>query len=137
MSVSVVKQYSVFLTNEPGALSQFAGLLAREQISIIASAQGVRYDASILRLAVRYEDELSHILTQAGFTSIKTDAICVEAADHVGLLRDIGRVLGEQKINITNIYGAVTSDGKSRWILTVTDLTKALNLLESSGLFEE
>ena len=135
MSISVVKQYSVFLVNEPGSLKNFSELLVREKINIIALSQGARYDASILRLAVKREDELSHALTKAGFTSVKTDALCIDVKDYLGLAHDIGSVLCENGINISSIYGSVTDEGKTRWIVVVNDITKALNALEKSGLF--
>ena len=89
-----------------------------------------------MRLTVPYDREISHALTKAGFTSVKTDAICIDAPDRVGLARDIGAVLFEQGINITTIYGAAGQGNTSRWIVVVNDITKALNALEASGLFE-
>lgn len=136
MAISVIKQYSVFLINEPGALKNFADLFVSEKVNIIAISQDVRYDAAVVRIAVRYNDEISHALTKAGFTSVKTDAICIDAQDRVGLGRDIGAVLCQQGINITTIYGAAAADGASRWVVVVSDITKALNALEASGLFE-
>jgi hypothetical protein len=136
MPVSIVKQYSVFLVNEPGSLKNFAELLVRENISMIALSQGVRYDAAVFRLAVQYDKELSHALTKAGFTSVKTDALCIDAPDRVGLARDIGAVLFSKNINITAIYGAAVVDGQSRWIVVVNDISKALTALNESGLFK-
>ncbi|MGN0024369.1 MAG: hypothetical protein ACI351_02930 [Candidatus Avelusimicrobium sp.] len=136
MSIGVVKQYSVFLINEPGALKKFAEFFVRENVGLIAISQDVRYDAAVLRLAIPYDREISHALTKAGFTSVKTDAICIDAPDRVGLARDIGAVLFEQGINITTIYGAAGQGNTSRWIVVVNDITKALNALEASGLFE-
>lgn len=136
MSISVVKQYSVFLINEPGALKNFAELFVREDVGLIAISQDVRYDAAVVRLAVPADKEISHALTKAGFTSVKTDAICIDAPDRVGLARDIGAVLFEQGINITSIYGAAGHGRTSRWIVVVNDITKALNALEASQLFE-
>lgn len=135
MAISVIKQYSVFLINEPGALMNFADLFVRENVNIIAISQDVRYDAAVVRIAVKYNEEISHALTKAGFTSVKTDAICVDAPDRIGLARDIGAVLFEKGINITTIYGAAKENGTSRWIVVVNDITKALSALESCGLF--
>ncbi len=135
MSISVIKQYSVFLINEPGALKNFAELFVRENVNIIAISQDVRYDAAVVRIAVKYEEEISHALTKAGFTSVKTDAICLDVKDRVGLARDIGTVLFKEGINITSIYGSAMEDGMSRWIIVVNDITKALNALETSGQF--
>ena len=135
MAISVVKQYSVFLVNEPGALKKFADLFVRERVNLIAISQDVRFDAAVLRVAVNYNAEISHALTKAGFTSVKTDAICIDAVDRVGLARDIGDVLHKKNINITTIYGASSGDGRTRFIVVVSHITEALSALESSGLF--
>ena len=135
MSISVIKQYSVFLINEPGALKNFAELFVRENVNIIAISQDVRYDAAVVRIAVKYDEEISHALTKAGFTSVKTDTICLDMQDRPGVGRDIGAVLFRQGINITTIYGSAMEDGMSRWVIVVNDITKALNALESSGEF--
>ena len=135
MAISVVKQYSVFLINEPGALKNFAELFVRENVDVIAISQDVRYDAAVVRLAIKYEQEISHALTKAGFTSVKTDAICLDAPNRVGLIRDIGSVLSNNGINIATIYGTAGAGTDSRWIIVVNDITKALNALEASGLF--
>ena len=136
MSINVVKQYSVFLINEPGALKNFAELFVRENVDVIAISQDVRYDAAVVRLTVKYDQEISHALTKAGFTSVKTDAICIDTPNRVGLLRDIGAVLSSHGINITTIYGTASTGPNSCWIVVVNDISKALNALESSGIFE-
>ena len=136
MAINVIKQYSVFLINEPGALQNFADLFVRENVDIIAMAQDVRYDAAVVRVAVEQDSGVSHALTKAGFTSVKTDAICLDIPNRVGILRDIGRILAGQGINITTIYGTANRGGNTRWIIVVNDITKALNALENSGLFE-
>ncbi len=135
MAVTIVKQYSVFLLNEPGAFKNFSKLFMQEKVDIIALSQDVRYDAAVIRLAIRHEDELSHAITKAGFTCVKTDAICLEAPNRLGLLHDIGAVLADSDINITTLYGSSVGDN-SRWIIVVNDITKTLNVLEACKLFE-
>ena len=135
MSISVVKQYSVFVPNEPGALKKFANLFTQEKASLIAISQDVRFDSAVIRVATNYNAQISHALTKAGFTSVKTDAICVDTADRVGVVRDIGDTLQKKNINITTIYGSSTGNGKTRFIVVVSDIAQALNALESSGLF--
>ena len=115
MAISAVKQYSVFLEN--------------------ALSQDVRFDSAVIRVATNYNAQISHALTKAGFTSVKTDAICVDTADRVGVVRDIGDTLQKKNINITTIYGSSTGNGKTRFIVVVSDIAQALNALESSGLF--
>ncbi len=134
MAINIVKQYSIFLINEPGELTKFANLFIQEHIDIIAMSQDVRYDAAVVRLAIRHEDEISHVLTKAGFTSVKTDAICIELPNRLGLIHDMGEVVASKIINITTIYGASIGQN-TRWILVVNDIPKALNVLEASNLF--
>ena len=135
MSVTLVKQYSVFLTNEPGVLKNFADLFVRNHVDLLAISEDVRYDAAIMRFAVAYDTDISHLLTQAGFTSVKTDALCVEVPDRVGLVRDIGAVMARVNVNISAIYGAGNKH-MTRWVLVVNDITHAIKALEESGLFE-
>ena len=96
MSISVVKQYSVFLVNEPGALKNFAELFVKERVSLIAISQDVRFDAAVVRVAVNYNAEISHALTKAG---------------------------------------ACMGDGRTRFIVVVSDIAQALSALEGSGRF--
>ena len=135
MSITVVKQYSVFLTNEPGALKNFSDLFVHENVSLLAVSSDVRFDAAVVRVAIKYNDEVGHALTKGGFTNVKTDAICIDTKDRVGIARDIGEVMHTNGLNITSIYGATSNEGQARFIIVVNDIAKALNALESSGLF--
>lgn len=135
MSISVVKQYSVFLTNEPGSLKNFSDLFVKEHVSLLAVSSDVRFDAAVVRVAIKYNDEVGHALTKGGFTNVKTDAICIDTQDRVGIVCDIGDVMHKHGLNITSIYGATNAEGKTRFIIVVNDIAKALNALESSGLF--
>ncbi len=135
MSISVVKQYSVFLVNEPGALKNFAELFVKEKVNIVAIAQDVRFDAAVVRVSVPYNTDIGHSLTKAGFTNVKTDAICVDTLDRVGIVHDIGSVLHKNNINITSIYGSGIGTGRTRFVVVVSNITQALSALEASGMF--
>ena len=116
-------------------LKNFADLFVRNQVDLLAISEDVRYDAAIMRFAVAYDTDISHLLTQAGFTSVKTDAICVDAPDRTGLVRDIGAIMAGAKVNISSIYGSGNKTS-SRWVLVVNNITRAMSALEESGLFE-
>ena len=136
MSITVVKQYSVFLTNEPGALKNFSDLFVQENVSLLAISSDVRFDAAVVRVAIKYNDEVGHALTNGGFTNVKTDGMCFDTKERIGIARDIGEVMHQNNLNITSIYGASTgAAGQARFIIVVNDIAKALNALESSGLF--
>lgn len=135
MSISIVKQYSVFLANKPGALKNFADLFVREHINILAIAEDVRFDAAVIRIAVTDDKEIGHMLTKHGFTNVKTDAICIDTPDRIGIIRDIGDVLQQKNINITSIYGSGATAGQTSFIVVVNDITQAISALQASGLF--
>ena len=135
MPISVVKQYSVFLTNEPGALKSFSDLFVQENVTLLAVSSDVRFDAAVVRVAIDYEQEVGHALTKGGFTNVKTDAICIDTPDRMGIARDIGDVMHQHGLNITSIYGAGTIGDQARFIIVVSDIAKARTALEKSGLF--
>ena len=135
MSIRIVKQYSVFLANEPGALKDFAHLFAQQDVTLLAVSSDVRFDAAVVRVAIDQKQEVGHALTKAGFTNVKTDAICIDTPDRMGIARDIGAVMSQHELNITSIYGAAAIGGQARFIIVVSDIQKAIKALEDSGLF--
>ncbi|OGR65877.1 MAG: hypothetical protein A2X31_00825 [Elusimicrobia bacterium GWB2_63_22] len=130
MPVKLIKQYTVFLPNVPGALSKFVELFTNEGVNIVGIASEIRDDSGIVRIAVDAERKVSHLLTGAGFTTIETQMISVELKDKPGELLRMTRMLSEHNINITTVYGTADSGGTDRVLLNVSDLDKALELLK-------
>ncbi len=130
MPVKLIKQYTVFLPNVPGALSKFVELFTNEGVNIVGIASEIRDDSGIVRIAVDAERKVSHLLTGAGFTTIETQMISVELKDKPGELLRMTRLLSEHNINITTVYGTADSGGTDRVLLNVSDLDKALELLK-------
>lgn len=131
MPVKLIKQYTVFLPNIPGALSKFVELFTNEGINIVGIASEIRDDSGIVRIAVDAERKVSHLLTGAGFTTIETQMISVELRDRPGELLRIARLLGEHNINITTVYGTADSGGTDRVLMNVSDVDKALEVLKT------
>ena len=101
---------------QPDVLTKnVAEILMRENVNIIALSQGVHYDAATFRLAITHDQEISYILTRAGFTSVKTEAICIETKDRPGLILDISSVLTKHNINIATIYGSKQVKSPVKW----------------------
>ena len=101
--VTLIKQYSVFLRHQPGALKNFAELFEKENVNIIAISQDVRYDAAVVRAALEFDsEEIDHALTKAGLTSVKTDALCVCARDKAGVIKHLTEVLEKENIRHKN-----------------------------------
>jgi hypothetical protein len=131
MPVKLVRQYTVFLPNVPGALSKFVELFANEGVNIIGIASEIRDDSGIVRVAVDADRKVSHLLTGAGFTTIETSMISLELPDKPGQLLELTRALSERNINITTVYGTSVGGASARLLMNASDAEKALEVLKN------
>jgi len=130
MSVKLIRQYTVFLPNIPGALSKFVELFSNEGVNIIGIASEIRDDSGVVRVAVEADRKVSTILTGAGFTTIETSMISLELPDRPGELLRLTKILGEHNINITTVYGTSVGGATGRLLLNVSDTDRALEVLK-------
>lgn len=132
MRIQKIKQYSVFMPNKPGALSGLAALFESKGINILGIASEVRDDSGLVRIALENDAEASHILSQAGFSSVETNILSVELDDKPGQLLRVTDALAEARINITTVYGTSVAGAKTARILIAAQNTdKALAALEA------
>ena len=130
MKVEVLKQYSVFMANEPGALGAVAALFSQEGINLLGISSEVRDDSALVRIAVQPDGDFSGVLTKAGFASVESKLISIEVPDTPGALAGISDALGRAGINITNVYGTALHGHTCRILLGVGNTEKALKALE-------
>jgi len=130
MSVQIVRQYSVFLPNKPGALCEFSKLFVDQNVNIIGVASEVRDDSGVVRVTVDGDKKIGYILTKAGFTTVETPMLSVELSDKPGELFRLTDILARNNINITTVYGTAIGGHRARVLLSVTDAAKAQEILE-------
>lgn len=131
MPVKLIRQYTVFIPNIPGALSKFVELFAKEGVNIVGIASEIRDDSGVVRVAIDMDRKLSHVLTGAGFTTIETSLISLELPDKPGQLLRLTKILGANNINITTVYGTSAGGADGRLLLNVSDGEKALDVLKA------
>ena len=131
MSVKLIRQYTVFIPNVPGALRKFVELFANEGVNIVGIASEIRDDSGVVRIAVDADRKVSHVLTGAGFTTIESFLISIDIPDRPGQLLQLAKVLGENNINITTVYGTSIGGASGRLLLNVSDTDRALQVLQS------
>lgn len=136
MKVEVLKQFSIFMPNRPGALSGLVRLLSDKKVNILGVASEVRDDSGVVRLAVAPDADVSAILSAGGFSSVETSLLAVEVSNKPGELFRIARALADGKINITTVYGssaagAANAGEVSRILIAVENVPKAQALLEN------
>lgn len=134
MKATVVSQYSVFLINEAGALKKLAQIIEGAGLDITGLSSDVRYEAAVVKFVTSgsAQAETSRLITQAGYTSVKTDVICVEVISKPGIMARLGDLLGGKGINITTIYGSAVEGELSRVFLVVDNIEAALEVLTAA-----
>ena len=130
MKAVIAKQFSVFMPNKPGSLARMAKLFSDHGVNIVGIASEVRDDSGVVRLTVDAERDVSHLLTQSGFTCVETAVLSVEVPNKPGALHQLAAALATGKINITTVYGTVLDGGIARIIFAVENPKKAVALLE-------
>lgn len=133
MIAAVIKQYSIFMPNKPGALSKLCKLFSDKEIGILGLASEVRDDSGIVRLAIETQEDVSWVLTQAGFGVVITPLLSIEVKDRPGVITEVATLLQDNGINITTIYGTAVAGNRARVLLQVSDDEKALRLLQEQG----
>jgi hypothetical protein len=133
LKVEILKQFSVFMPNRPGAFSGLARIFSEKCIDIKGLASEVRDDSGVVRIAVAADADVSAILSQGGFSSVETNLLSIELeGGGPGELHRIAKALADGKINITTVYGSSGhSGGLSRILIAVENVQKARALLES------
>ena len=133
MLVKVVKQYTVFLPNVPGALSRFVELFVKESVNIIGIASEIRDDSGVVRITVDTGEKISYILTNAGFTTVETPIISLELTDKPGELFALASILANHSINITTVYGTALGGKAGRILIAVSDTDRAVKILSAGA----
>jgi len=129
LKVSILKQYSVFMANRPGSLAKLTALFGDANVNIVGIASEVRDDSGLVRIAVEGDGDTSGILSRAGFASVESRLLSVEAEDTPGSLAEISKRLGDGGINITTVYGTSLSTQVSRILVAVENADDAYKLL--------
>jgi len=129
MAIKLVRQYTVFLPNRPGALSQFIELFANEGINIIGVASEIHDESGIIKIAMDSDKKFSYILTRAGFTTLETSMLSIDLEDKPGELLKLTKILAQNDINITTVYGTSYGNKVSRILLNVSNPETALEIL--------
>jgi len=131
MSMSVDKQFSVFLVNKPGILAQVTQSLADQRVNIKAMTLVDSQEHGVLRLVAEAGAKMGSILRSLNIPVTETDVLCVEMANHPGALADICTRLAQEHVNINYAYLSTGSKGgKTVGVFKVSDVNKAKKILE-------
>jgi hypothetical protein len=131
MKVSIGRQITVALENQPGQLAAVCTLLVENDISIDAISVIDSIEQGVIRLIVSDPLRCKSVLQARGFYVIESDILVIDLTDRPGKLAQIAGKLAAAKINIDYVYGSVDRQGSPiRLILKPSDIVRARPLLE-------
>ena len=124
-------QYSVFMVNKPGVLSQILLKLAHQKINIVAMMMSDSAEHGVMRLITSDKDKTKELLNSLNMQFSETVVICVRLPNRPGSLGEVTQKLADHNINISYAYcTAGGKGGKAIGILKVANVAKALKILE-------
>jgi hypothetical protein len=132
MSMTVDKQFSVFLVNKPGILAQVTKALADAKFNIKALTLVDSQEHGVLRVVRENSgDKAGIVLRNLNIPVTETDVLSVEMGNHPGALADICSRLAQEHININYAYLSTGArGGKTIGIFKVSDVNKSRKILE-------
>ena len=99
-----IKQISVFLENQPGALYAMTGVLAQNKVDMRALSLAETKDFGIVRIIVDNVYTATTVLKDAGYIHSVTPVLGVAIPDMPGGLNRVLQVLTDAKVNVEYMY---------------------------------
>lgn len=125
-------QFSIFLVNKPGVLTQIFNELGKAKCNIRSVAMMDSMEHGVLRLIVDDPDAARPVLTKLNIPVTETSVLSMILSNRPGAAADLCERLSIAKINIAYMYctgGA--KGGKTSVVLKVPDIKKAMKVLEN------
>jgi len=129
-----IKQLTVFVENEQGAVVPITDTLSAHGINLRALSIAETEDFGILRLIVNDVASAEKLLKEAGYLIKITDVVGVKISDEPGKLSEALRVIAENKINLEYLYAFMARTEKHAYVvIRVEDNDAAEAVLRSTG----
>jgi hypothetical protein len=132
MNFDLVRQISIALENQPGALHRAAAELAKQGINIQGISVLDSVDQGVVRLRTSDPAKTREILSGIGLNLMEADVFEFDLPDQPGRLAEVCRSLAEGGVNIDYAYG--TSHGSAKRMRV---LLKASPLERAKAIFSQ
>ncbi|RME36414.1 MAG: ACT domain-containing protein [Planctomycetota bacterium] len=126
-------QFSVFLANKPGMLSQLFRELAKAKINVTSLAMMDSVEHGVLRLIPDDPKEAREVFKRLNVPVSESQVLGVTLANRPGAAADLCERLSQAHINIGYMYCTTgAKGGKTLAVLRVPDIKKAMKVLDGS-----
>lgn len=124
-------QFSIFLVNKPGVLSQIFRELARAKVNITTIAMMDSMEHGVLRMIVDDPVGARPVFGKLNIPVTETDVLAVALPNRPGAAADLCDRLSAAHINIGYMYcTSGARGGKTTVVIKVPDIKKAASVLE-------
>ena len=129
-----IKQLTVFVQNQKGAVVSVTDILSKNNINLRALSIAETQDFGILRLIVNDEVTAEKVLKENGYLIKVIDVVGVKISDEPGKLTAALDVLDKANINVEYLYAFMARTEKHAYVvLRVEDNAVAEQALVGSG----
>lgn len=129
-----LRQFSVFADNKVGRLHELVGLLARNDVHVMAVSLLDTTDSTIIRLIVDDPDRARALFTEYAYAFSESELIAAEMETEAQL-RHVTAALVEAEINIHYVYPFISRPhGRCALVMHVEDHDLAANVLSCKGI---
>ncbi len=126
-----IRQVSVAVKNQPGAVHEVCEALEKEQINIKAIMGTAKSETPQLHMVTDDPDKSISVLNGKGFTTSTREVLGVATPDHPGGLNAILRTLLEKQVNVETIYPFIyLNNNEAILILEVDNVLAAKEVLK-------
>lgn len=126
-----MREFTVTIEDEPGALGKFFLALAERGVNVLAFQSYVEEGESLARIVVDKPAVAKTVLGGLGMIFEETEAAVVSLSHRPGALGRAAARLGQEQINIDYSYcGMEPGSAKALIVIGVDNLSKAANLLD-------
>lgn len=124
-------QFSIFMVNKPGVLSQILTELASAKVNIVAMTMMDSVEHGVMRLVGTSAEHIRTTLNKLNQQFSETQVLCANLPNHAGAFADITSKLAKAHVNISYAYcTAGARGGRTTAVLKVADVKKAMKVIE-------
>ncbi len=131
----MIKQLSIFASNEPGQIVKITNALSDQNVDIRAMSIADTQDFGILRLIVSNAETGKAALASKNCVVSITEVAGIKIPDKPGALANALKLLAENSINIEYMYAFITVSNEFAYVvMRVNDTAGAEKLLTDNGI---
>ena len=129
----MIYQLSVFLENKFGRLNEILGIIARENVCVIASTVSDTTEFGILRMIVSDTVRAEQVLRENNVSVRKSEVLAISTTYKAGALAQIIQPFTAAGISIEYMYSFCAANGNYAIVMRVNNRDAALEVVRRNN----